>query len=132
MPAGEAEEKTEVKMKPDPLVEDFLEFMAVEKNASHRTLANYEFALGEFKTRYAAFGSWEGCHSDDFRLYLFEQMKRELSRSTIRLHFAALRSFYKFLTRRRGLKANPLLDVQLPKAEKREQPWRKDARRRPF
>ena len=46
-------------------------------------------------------------------------MKRELARATIRLHFAALRSFYKFLTRRKGLTVNPLLDVQLPKAERK-------------
>ena len=46
-------------------------------------------------------------------------MKRDLARSTIRLHFAALRSFYKFLTRRKILKLNPLLEVQLPKAERK-------------
>ena len=34
------------------------------------------------------------------------------------LHFAALRSFFKFLTRRCGWKKNPLLEVQLPKQEK--------------
>ena len=112
-------EQSPAKAPPDPLVEAFLEFMAVEKNASHRTLANYEFALGEYRARAPRFTTWEACTADDFRLYLFECMKRELARSTIRLHFAALRSFYKFLTRRRGLKINPLLDVQLPKAERK-------------
>lgn len=107
------------KVPPDPLVEAFLEFMAVEKNASHRTLANYEFALSEYRARAARFSAWEACSADDFRLYLFECMKRELARSTIRLHFAALRSFYKFLVRRRGLAVNPLLEVQLPKAERK-------------
>lgn len=117
MPAAETEPA--VTKEPDPLVEGFLEFMAVEKSASHRTLANYEFALTEFRERAPQFESWEKCSSDDFRLYLFECMKRELARSTIRLHFAAMRSFYKFLTRRRGLKVNPLLDVLLPKAERK-------------
>ena len=46
-------------------------------------------------------------------------MKREMARSTIRLHFAALRSFYKFLSHRKGLEVNPLVEVQLPKAEKK-------------
>jgi integrase/recombinase XerC len=103
----------------DPLVGDFLEFMAVEKNASPRTLANYEFAIGEYLERSANFKDWQSCTADDFRLYLFECMKRDLARSTIRLHFAALRSFYKFLTRRKILKLNPLLEVQLPKAERK-------------
>ena len=31
----------------------------------------------------------------------------------------ALRSFFKWLTRRRGWKHNPLLEVQLPKREKK-------------
>ncbi len=103
----------------DPLVGDFLEFMAVEKNASPRTLANYAFAIGEYLERSANFKDWQSCTADDFRLYLFECMKRDLARSTIRLHFAALRSFYKFLTRRKILKLNPLLEVQLPKAERK-------------
>ena len=103
----------------DPLTGDFLEFMAVEKNASPRTLTNYAFALGEYRARNPQFKDWQSCTADDFRLYLFECMKRELARSTIRLHFAALRSFYKFLTRRKNLKVNPLLEVQLPKAERK-------------
>ena len=46
-------------------------------------------------------------------------MKNEAARATIRLHFAALRTFYKFLAERHGLKENPLKEVQLPKAERK-------------
>jgi site-specific recombinase XerD len=42
-----------------------------------------------------------------------------MARPTIRLHFAALRTFYKFLTERHGLNENPLKEVQLPKLEKK-------------
>ncbi len=42
-----------------------------------------------------------------------------MARPTIRLHFAALRTFFKFLTIRHGLNASPLKDVQLPKLEKK-------------
>jgi integrase/recombinase XerC/integrase/recombinase XerD len=44
-------------------------------------------------------------------------MKAEKARATIRLHFAGLRAFYRYLTRRQGLKRNPLLDVPLPKKQ---------------
>ena len=44
-------------------------------------------------------------------------MKRELARSTIRLHFSALRAFYKFLVHRHGLAKSPVAEVQLPKLE---------------
>lgn len=103
----------------DDLAEEFFEFLSVERNVSPRTLEIYEHALLEFRRRYARFDSWFACIADDFRRYLFECMKREMARATIRLHFAALRSFYKFLTHRRGLQVNPLVEVQLPKAEKK-------------
>lgn len=101
-------------------VEVFLEFMRVERDASERTLRNYSHALNAFREwRGEAFSSWRDCSADDFREYLFELMKQEMARSTIRLRFAALRSFYKYLVNRRGLKVSPLADVQLPKAERK-------------
>ena len=103
----------------DPLAEAFLEFMEVERRSSVQTVANYRHALKACRSECPAFESWEALTADDFRAYLFELMKREMARSTIRLRFAALRSFFKWLTRRRGWAANPLLDVQLPKMEKK-------------
>lgn len=106
-------------LEPDALTARFLTFMEVERNASPRTLENYRHALDTFRTEHRGFTTWEALTADDFRRYLFEQMKAELGRATIRLHFAALRSFFKFLTRRGGLVKNPLLEVQLPKQEKK-------------
>jgi integrase/recombinase XerC len=100
--------------------EGFLEFMRVERNASTRTLRNYSHALNAYlEWRGDAFSSWRDCTADDFRLYLFELMKQELARSTIRLRFAALRSFYKYMVHRRGLGVSPLADVLLPKLERK-------------
>jgi integrase/recombinase XerC len=100
--------------------EGFLEFMRVERNASTRTLRNYSHALNAYlEWRGDAFSSWRDCTADDFRLYLFELMKQELARSTIRLRFAALRSFFKYLVHRRGLSVSPLADVLLPKLERK-------------
>ena len=103
----------------DDLAADFLQFMEVERSASPRTLENYRHALDTFRTKHRGFTSWEALTADDFRRRLFEQMKADMGRATIRLHFAALRSFFKFLTRRRGWTKNPLLEVQLPKQEKK-------------
>ena len=97
----------------------FLEFQATEKSASPRTLANYRDALAVYRTwRGEKFGGWREESADDFRDYLFVLMKKDLKRSTIRLRFAALRSFYKFLVLRRGLGRSPVAEVQLPKPEK--------------
>lgn len=103
----------------DKLATEFLEFMEVERRSSDRTLANYELALRQFREWRTPFKGWSELTADDFRAFLFDLMKRERGRATIRLQFAALRSFFKWLTRRRGWKANPLLEVQLPKREKK-------------
>ena len=118
MPEKHIAKESSVGKSNDRFIDDFLSFLEVERNASHRTLRNYEHSLNKYKESYEGFEDWFSCTSDDFREYLYECMKLEMARSTIRLHFSALRSFFKFLTRRRGLKLNPLLDIQLPKANR--------------
>ena len=103
----------------DPLAASFLQFQAVERNASPLTLGNYQRSLRAYRAATPAFTTWQDCRPDDFRAWLFVLMKREQARATIRLHFSALRSFYKFLTRRHGLAVSPLADVQMPKAERK-------------
>jgi len=101
------------------LEDDFLGFQATEKSASPRTLKNYREALAAYRAwRGEGFSGWRGESPDDFRAYLFALMKQGLKRSTVRLRFAALRSFYKFLVHRRGLAASPVAAVQLPKPER--------------
>jgi len=102
----------------DDWEEDYLEFLRVEKNASPKTLRNYGHALASFRSRVDPFPGWDRFGAEDFRDYLFELMKAELGRSTIRLRFSALRGFYHYLTQRKGMEANPLLEVQLPKADR--------------
>lgn len=103
----------------DALLEAFLEYLSVEKNCSHRTLTNYHQAITKFRETGTSFPGWASLDAEDFRDYLYECMKDEWARSTIRLHFSALRSFYKYLNRREGFTHNPIAEVQLPKAEKK-------------
>ena len=48
-----------------------------------------------------------------------EPVAEGLATPTVRLHFAAFRTFYKFLTEYHGLEQNPLQQVQLPKLGRR-------------
>jgi integrase/recombinase XerC len=97
----------------------FFEFQATEKSGSPRTLANYRDALAAYLTwRGDGFGGWRQEEADDFRDYLLALMKQGFKRSTIRLRFAALRSFYRFLVLRKGLGRSPVAEVQLPKPER--------------
>ena len=101
----------------DPLIQEFLQFLTVERNASPRTLKAYAHALeqtaAELKT------PWKKCSSDQFRDYLFSLMKRNQARTYIRLQFSALRTFYRFLVSRKKLRNDPTRELQLPKLEKK-------------
>ncbi|MGJ8694848.1 MAG: site-specific tyrosine recombinase/integron integrase [Verrucomicrobiaceae bacterium] len=99
--------------------EQFFEFLLTEKNASKRTLDNYSLALRKFQDWLGdRFTSWRDLTADHFRAYLFELLKQDLARATIRLRFAAYRSFYKFLVHRHGYPKSPVAEVELPKADK--------------
>ncbi len=102
---------------PDPLARAYLDYLRDERNASPRTQQNYRRAL-EAAAAFLGDKTWRAAGPDDFRAYLFALMKQEKARATIRLEFAALRSFYRFLCERKGLATNPLHPVSLPKAEK--------------
>ncbi len=99
------------------LVGRFLKYLEIERNSATRTLENYAAGLQRFQER-EAFQGWQQSTADDFRKYLLELMKAKMARSYVRLHFAALRSFYRFLVEREGFLINPLAEVQLPKLER--------------
>ncbi len=103
----------------DPDERAFFDFMATERSASPRTMANYRDALAAYRTWCGeGFTTWREAEEDDFRDYLFALMKQGFKRATIRLRFAALRSFYKYLVLRGGLGRSPVAGVQLPKPER--------------
>jgi site-specific recombinase XerD len=101
----------------DPLAEEFLRYLEVERNASPRTILAYRKALAAFRAEAKA-PPWKKCVADDFRDYLFAAMKKRQARSYIRLQFSALRTFYRFLMERKGLRRDPVRELELPKAEK--------------
>jgi site-specific recombinase XerD len=102
----------------DPLAEEFLRYLEVERNVSPRTLTAYRQALGGFRAQENA-RSWRNCRADDFRDYLFELMKKSQARSYIRLQFSAFRTFYRFLVERKNFPKDPVRELQLPKPEKK-------------
>ena len=102
----------------DPLAEEFLRYLEVERNVSPRTLIAYRQALADFRAQKNV-RSWRNCRADDFRDYLFELMKKSQARSYIRLQFSAFRTFYRFLVERKNLRKDPVRELQLPKPEKK-------------
>ena len=101
----------------DPLAGEFLRYLAVERNASPRTLKAYREALAAFRAENKT--PWKKCSANDFRDYLFTLMKRGQARSYVRLQFSAFRTFYRFLAERKKLPRDPVRELQLPKIEKK-------------
>jgi integrase/recombinase XerC len=105
--------------KKDRLLEQYFQYLEVERNVSPRTVIAYRHALEKFKEFAGEKSSWNSCTATQFRSFLLECMKAKMARSYVRLNFAALRSFYKYLVERAGFTSNPLKEVQLPKMEKK-------------
>jgi len=101
----------------DSLMEEFLRYLANERNVSPRTLKAYRHALTGFRAQDKT--PWKNCTGDNFRDYLFALMKHGQARSYVRLQFSALRTFYQFLTARKRFRSNPVQEVHLPKMEKK-------------
>ncbi|WP_423231656.1 tyrosine-type recombinase/integrase [Akkermansia sp. JRP_AM1] len=79
----------------------------------------YARALRQFRAwADGMFTGWENCTPDQMRDWLFQELKDEAATASIRLRFAALRSFYRFMMRRRSLEASPMTGVSLPRKKK--------------
>lgn len=101
----------------DAAVERFIRYMKAERNASPHTQQAYRRSLMQYREWLGKrFESWAACSAADFRGWLYEAMQQELKPTTVRLRFAALRSFYNYLVRYGEVQVNPLAEVALPKA----------------
>ncbi|MFL3666956.1 MAG: tyrosine-type recombinase/integrase [Verrucomicrobiota bacterium] len=116
-------ELTETHEPPLDWTDLFFRFLSDEKDASVYTQRNYRQALGEFTQWHRdTNGSpvrWCELERNDFRLFLRQLGRKELSQAAIRLRFSALNSFYKFLMRRGLVESSPVKGVTLPKPAKR-------------
>ncbi len=103
----------------DPLEESFFLYLQVEKNASPHTISSYQMALRLFRCYMGiGFKGWGVCKEEDFRNWLYALMSKKMKPASIRLRFAALRSFYQYLIERQGYTQHPLAELSLPKKSK--------------
>ena len=112
---------------PDVLAEwwtPFEDFLAKERRYSAYTVRNYRQAFEDFHRWLAGpdvglwkrgFDALEARHMRDFVI----EAQRRFDRRTLHNHASGLRTFFKFWMQRGRLKRNPLLNVPLPKLEKR-------------
>jgi integrase/recombinase XerC len=103
----------------DPVVEEFLAQLEQGRGVSPLTIRNYRQALLEFKAGVPE-KSWWALAPSDFRDYLYRLARgQKLGPSSVRLRFAALRTFYRLAVREGRVKVNPVSDLTLPKLPRR-------------
>jgi integrase/recombinase XerC len=99
-------------------------FLAKERRYSAYTVRNYKQAFEDFYRWLAHPGvalwsrGFDALESRDMRDFVIEAQRR-FDRRTLHNHASGLRSFFRFWMQRGRLKRNPLLNVPLPKLEKR-------------
>ncbi|MGE5397830.1 MAG: tyrosine recombinase XerC [Chitinophagales bacterium] len=107
-------------------IEDYLNHLRVERNASNITLVSYKTDLLQFteflsrqESIQAEYISEKMINHKSVREYLTHLQINGLNRSTMARKLASLRSFVKYLCREDILDNNPIATVATPKREKK-------------
>ncbi len=100
-------------------IAEFVSHLKDERGYSPLTVRNYRQALEEFYLTVAPKSWWE-LEPKDFKNYLYKLAREQkLKPTSVRLRFAALRSFYQYGMRANKVKSNPVKGLSMPKMAKR-------------
>ena len=101
-------------------VEDFLNFITVEKKYSDNTIAAYRNDLNQFATFAQKRGvDWRTVDRDFIADYLSYLKDREYASSTVARKIAAIKSFFHYLVSKGELKDDPTATLDSPQVRKR-------------
>jgi len=104
----------------DELIERYVQYLRYERNASPHTVRNYQSDLRQFRDFLAqgqpgaevSLKSIDALRIRGFLAFLFE---KERKKTSIARKLAAVRAFFKFLSRERAWAENPAAAVSTPK-----------------
>ena len=103
-------------------IEDFIDYLRYERNYSRRTLEEYQADLEAFRRFYEAIDkdlNWAEMPADIIRQWVVEMMDKGNAATSVRRRLSSLRSFYKFLLRRKLVTRDPVHNMPGPKVEKK-------------
>ncbi len=95
-------------------LEEFLQYLRIERNASAHTIAAYGRDIAEFGREVhddARFDDWRSVDRDQVRKFLTALHDREDSKRTVARKVSALRSLFRFFIRRGVLAENPFASL---------------------
>ncbi|MGD9896813.1 MAG: tyrosine recombinase XerC [Candidatus Methylacidiphilaceae bacterium] len=100
-------------------IQSFLASLREQKGYSPFTIRNYAQALREF-AGWRKGSSWWSVEPKDLRNYLYELCRHpDLGAASIRVRFAALRSFFAKAVKRKQIPDNPARSLSLPRLSRR-------------
>ena len=99
------------------MIEKFLDYLKVVKNASEHTLRNYSLDLMAFQTflKGQEIGTVDKRKVREYLAWLHQE---GLGKKTVLRRLSSLRSLFKFLTKEKLVTANPLEEIDSPKVDK--------------
>ena len=105
----------------EPLIEQFLTYIATEKQLSPNTLQSYTRDLQRLLSfcQEHSLDNWQDLHAKHIRQFVAQIHRQGLSGSSIQRMLSTVRSFYRFLSRIQVVEQNPAEAVQAPKAPRK-------------
>lgn len=106
------------------LIERYVNYLKYERNASPHTIRNYHSDLVQFRD-FLAEGNKDAAvnvntaNALKIRAYLAHLFQKQEKKSSIARKLAAIRAFFKFLTREQLIAENPSAAVSTPKLDKK-------------
>lgn len=100
---------------------DFLEVLQFEKKYSSNTVLNYRDDLDDFVTflEEHKYSSFKEADYQVIRKYLNYLYEKKYTNKTISRHISSLRSFFKYLLKKKIINNNPMTLISNPKIEKK-------------
>ena len=103
------------------LIKAFLEYLLLERNYSERTISSYGADLREFEDylkKTDAELDFTKVHADHVRGWIASLMDNGKAGTYVNRKLSSLRSFYRFLLRRKEVTVNPMVKIVGPKKKK--------------
>lgn len=102
-------------------INNFLNYLEVEKNYSEYTILNYERDVNDFVNflKKETVNTFKEVDYKLLRFYLNEMFNKKYSSKTISRNLSSLRTFFKYLLKEGKINSNPMILISNPKEEKK-------------
>ncbi len=108
----------------DKYIRGFLKYISLERRYSPHTVESYSADLNQFVQFLQNYLNtyeviWKNIKKAQIRHFMVSLQEHGISKRSVARKLAALKSFFKYLTREEIIEANPALSIKMPRFEKK-------------